>query len=182
MCRNTIKIYTLILYTKILLNSFICFSVGYLTHFVYKIMSSADRDCFAYFFSIWIYFVLFYFLFSLNDMFIDFRGRRWGQRERKRDRETWVWERNINKLLSLCAPWGIEFITQVCSLTRNQTCNLFGERDDAPINWATWPGLFHFLIKFSHREPPVSTLLTRSKKIDFLVLFLIFEKNIVFHR
>ena len=83
---------------------------------------------------------IFFFLSSPKDMFTDFR-------ERGRERETLMWERNISQLPPIHTP------------TRNGTRNLgmcpdqewnpqpFGIWDNAQTSWATQPGLnFEFYI------------------------------------
>ena len=59
-------------------------------------------------------------------MFIDLRER---GKERERERERNIDIRNIN------------WLPPLRTLTWDRTRNLFGAWDDAPLNWATRPGL-----------------------------------------
>ena len=86
-------------------------------------------------------FHLLYFLtlkkFSPEDNFINFR-------ERGKERETLIWERNINWLLWARAPPGDQMSTPACALTRNWTCNPFGSLDNAPTHWVPGQGFSPF--------------------------------------
>ena len=55
------------------------------------------------------------------------------ERERKRKRET---------MICFSTYWCIHWLSLLCALTGDWTCNL-GTSDDALTNWTTWPGLEH---------------------------------------
>ena len=61
------------------------------------------------------------------------------ERERERERETSVWQikTSISCLLSMPNQGSNP---QPRHVWDNRTCDLFGAQDDAPTNWATWPG------------------------------------------
>ena len=60
-------------------------------------------------------------------MFIDIREAG-SERERERDGEKSIWERNINRLPLICAPNG------------GLNPQTFGVQDDVPTSWVTRPG------------------------------------------
>ena len=137
----------------LMIGSLRCSSVPYMLCFNWKIekldqiqVQAFGQDYFvgAFVFSAFLFFLPFFFKFSPEDMFIDFREGRYAEWETERKRE-----RNI------------DLLPPVCTLTRDRTCNLgmcpdwesntqhFGAQNDAPVNWATQPGLcFFFLFLF----------------------------------
>ena len=62
-------------------------------------------------------------MYKVKKLFIYFQ--REGKGPRKRGRETWMLERNINQLPLICPLSGTRPATQACALTRNQTGDLF---------------------------------------------------------
>ena len=62
------------------------------------------------------------------------------EREREREKATWIWKRNHGwpVILAPTGDW-----THNLGMYLDQEWNLqpFGIWDDAPTNWATWPGL-----------------------------------------
>ena len=67
-----------------------------------------------------------FYLYFKNQFYL-FTFRERGKGERKRGRETLMYERNINQLPLVCAQPGIERAA-------------FGVQEDAPRNRAPWPG------------------------------------------
>ena len=62
----------------------------------------------------------------------------------ERERETLMWERNINQFPPMCTPTG--YWTHNLGMCPEWDSNLqpFGVQDNVPINWATQPGINNF--------------------------------------
>ena len=73
----------------------------------------------------------FFFKSSPEDMFIDFR-------EKRSDSETLLWERNISSLPPVLGPTG-DHTLGMCPGWESHP-QPFGVWNNAPTNWATWPG------------------------------------------
>lgn len=70
------------------------------------------------------------------------------ERRRERMREKHCWERETSIGCPPYRPWpGIESITQVCFLTRNQTANLLVHRMDSQLTEPLWPGQTSIFLK-----------------------------------
>ena len=69
---------------------------------------------------------------------------------RERERETWMWERNINRLPAISGP--TRDGTQNLGVCPDQESNLqpFGIWDTAPTNWAARPGQ-HFWLFYKEK-------------------------------
>ena len=87
-----------------------------------------------------------------------------GEIQKKRERETSMWERNINWLHSVHA------------LTRDQIAT-FRCRDDAPTKWATWLGQkkFHFKAKRSGTDIEFEVVRQLNYQEDPKSIFCVFK-------
>ena len=123
-----------------------------------------------------LHFLSFSFKSSLEDVYIDFRGR---GREREREREMLKWERNIDQLPPISA---LNF-DQTCSpgMCPDQGSDQqpISVQDTAPSNWVTWSGLsFTFSIVISGDDK----VNFRKIYITFLPLVTLVEASFVWRQ
>lgn len=125
-------------------------------------------------------FTWFFKILTQDYVFIDFflKEGYWG---RVRDRETSMWELNIDSLPPMCTLMGDWTRSLNMCLDWELNIQPFGVQGDIPTNWATWPGV-HFScikkrnqLKFAYELMNISTIWNGNFLSEDLWIFILYQ-------